>query len=132
MAATAKQQTLDTVIENNQRLVQTNARLVEEIAALRALLEKEKKKSTNNNNTRNNNASGQQDQTNVGGERSNKSGGTTKFDPEKYCWTCGYRVTHNSDACKIRAPGHKTEATRQNTMGGSTRGAGFGVPPNGK
>mgnify|MGYP003842272779 CR=1 FL=1 len=38
MAVTAKQQTLNTVIENNQRLVQTNARLEEEIAALRPLL----------------------------------------------------------------------------------------------
>jgi hypothetical protein len=38
-----------------------------------------------------------------------------------YCWTCGYKVgkTHTSLTCATRNPGHKTEATRADNMGGS-------------
>jgi len=41
-----------------------------------------------------------------------------------YCWTHGYRVApnHNSSTCRSKAEGHKDEATRSNTMGGSTAG----------
>jgi uncharacterized phage-associated protein len=51
---------------------------------------------------------------------------TTKRPPNRpkndnYCWTHGYRVanTHTSATCKQPAAGHKPEATRGNTMGGS-------------
>jgi hypothetical protein len=39
-----------------------------------------------------------------------------------YCWTHGYRVApnHNSQTCRAKADGHKDEATKENTMGGST------------
>jgi hypothetical protein len=39
-----------------------------------------------------------------------------------YCWTHGFKVSrrHNSATCKNTAPGHKTEATRDNMLGGST------------
>jgi hypothetical protein len=38
-----------------------------------------------------------------------------------YCWTHGYKVdkTHTSLNCNTRNPGHKTEATRAENMGGS-------------
>jgi hypothetical protein len=45
------------------------------------------------------------------------------LDPNGYCWTHGYRVTkkHNSKDCMAKHGGHKDEATRSNTMGGSTK-----------
>jgi hypothetical protein len=38
-----------------------------------------------------------------------------------YCWTHGYKVgrTHTSLTCTTHNPGHKTEATRDDNMGGS-------------
>jgi phage shock protein A len=38
-----------------------------------------------------------------------------------YCWTHGYKVgsNHTSLTCKLPKPGHKTEATRADNMGGS-------------
>ena len=46
----------------------------------------------------------------------------TKLDPKGYCWTHGFRVTlgHSSATCTHPAEGHKSTATRQNTMGGSS------------
>jgi hypothetical protein len=41
--------------------------------------------------------------------------------PSNYCWTHCYRVgsTHTSLTCKLPKPGHKKEATRADSMGGS-------------
>jgi uncharacterized coiled-coil protein SlyX len=41
-----------------------------------------------------------------------------------YCWTHGYAVgkNHTSATCTNPADGHQKEATRSNTMGGSTKG----------
>jgi hypothetical protein len=41
--------------------------------------------------------------------------------PINYCWPRGYKVgsTHTSLTCKLPKPGHKTEATRAENMGGS-------------
>jgi hypothetical protein len=41
--------------------------------------------------------------------------------PRNYFWTNGYKVgsTHTSLTCKLPKPGHKTEATRADNMGGS-------------
>jgi hypothetical protein len=38
-----------------------------------------------------------------------------------YCWSHGYKVgkTHTSRTCNTPKPGHKTEATRADSMGGS-------------
>ena len=46
------------------------------------------------------------------------------LDPNGYCWTHGYRVSteHTGHTCNNCAPGHKKEATRSNTMGGSIKG----------
>jgi hypothetical protein len=55
-------------------------------------------------------------------ERS-ENGGQRSFDPStsNYCWTHRYKVrkTHTSLTCKLPRPGHKTEATRADNMGGS-------------
>jgi hypothetical protein len=55
-------------------------------------------------------------------ERSEKRG-QRSFNPSpiNYCWTHGYKVgsTHTSLTCNLPKPGHKTEATRADNMGGS-------------
>jgi hypothetical protein len=55
-------------------------------------------------------------------ERSEKCG-QRSFNPSpiNYCWTHGYKVgsTHKSLTCNLPKPGHKTEATRADNMGGS-------------
>jgi hypothetical protein len=49
--------------------------------------------------------------------------GTRSFNPSasNYCWTHGYKVgkKHTSLTCNTPKPGHKTEATRADNMGGS-------------
>lgn len=46
-----------------------------------------------------------------------------KFCSTNYCWTHGYWVNkdHTSATCAKPAPGHRTKATRTNTLGGSDR-----------
>ena len=46
------------------------------------------------------------------------------LDPNGYCWSHGFRVQvgHNSKDCKGKLGGHKDDATRANTKGGSTKG----------
>jgi hypothetical protein len=55
-------------------------------------------------------------------ERRDKRG-QRSFNPysSNYCWTHGYKVvsTHTSLTCKLPKPGHKSEATRADNMGGS-------------
>ena len=52
------------------------------------------------------------------------SGAKKGLDPKGYCWTHGYRVSngHTGHTCESPGEGHKAEATRANTMGGSTNG----------
>jgi hypothetical protein len=49
--------------------------------------------------------------------------GPRSFNPSasNYCWTHGYKVgkTHTSLTCNTPTPGHKSEATRAENMGGS-------------
>jgi hypothetical protein len=49
--------------------------------------------------------------------------GPRRFNPSSsnYCWIHGYKVcsNHTSLTCKLPRPGHKTEATRADNMGGS-------------
>jgi hypothetical protein len=53
----------------------------------------------------------------------NEKRGQRSFNPSpiNYCWTHGYKVgsTQTSLTCKLPRPGHKTEATRLDNMGGS-------------
>jgi hypothetical protein len=55
-------------------------------------------------------------------ERRDKRG-PRSFNPSSsnYCWTHGYRVgkTHTSLTCNTPKPGHKSEATRADNMGGN-------------
>ena len=41
--------------------------------------------------------------------------------PNSYCWTHGFVMgqNYNSKMCNNKAPGHKTEGTKDNTMGGN-------------
>jgi hypothetical protein len=41
-----------------------------------------------------------------------------------YCWSHGHDLSkgHNSKNCTRQREGHKTEATKNNTMGGNTAG----------
>jgi hypothetical protein len=54
------------------------------------------------------------------GGSSSSSGTTTKYDPNRYCRSHGYKVSkhHNSATCKTRKPGHQEGATHNNIMGG--------------
>jgi hypothetical protein len=54
------------------------------------------------------------------------------FDINGYCHTHGWRVhaSHTSDKCKKKRRGHKNEATRANTMGGSNKNKGWETNPN--
>jgi hypothetical protein len=49
--------------------------------------------------------------------------GPRRFNPSSsnYCWSHSYKVgsTHMSLTCKLPKPGHKTEASRADNMGGS-------------
>jgi hypothetical protein len=49
------------------------------------------------------------------------------WDRTGYCWSHGFKVKlgHNSCTCTSRKPGHRADATRTNTMGGSTFNAGW-------
>ena len=44
-----------------------------------------------------------------------------RFSNDNYCWSHGWDVsrTHDSTNCRHQKEGHKTEATRSNTMNGS-------------
>ena len=70
-----------------------------------------------------------------GDDGNNGNGSKTKVesDPSGYCWAHGYRVCirHNGMMCISRALGHKTEATKKNSMGGRKRSSVWGNAPNG-
>ena len=54
-------------------------------------------------------------------KKQNKKGGTKncRTDISKYCWSCG-AWNHPGKYCRRKKPGHKSEATFDNKMGGST------------
>jgi hypothetical protein len=56
-------------------------------------------------------------------ERHDKNGQRTLSPSQRNycCWTHGYKAgsTHTSITCKLPKPGHKSQATRENNMGGS-------------
>jgi hypothetical protein len=47
-----------------------------------------------------------------------------KYHNNNYCWSHGYHIhdLHTSDTCRWTKEGHKKEATRENTMNGTTQG----------
>ena len=134
MAATSKNETIEKMVDTIKELTETNAILTEQL----------KKALTAHRNAREGSGGGGGGGRGGGGgnnRRNNNNNNDTppKFpdwcDPDAYCWTCGYKLKkgHCSSNCRLMGnPGHKKEATRQNTMGGSQFNAGFGNAPNGK
>jgi hypothetical protein len=49
------------------------------------------------------------------------SGAGTWRQWNKWCWTHGVNLRHDSAGCEHQRSGHKTEATKNNPMGGNTR-----------
>ena len=114
LAAVTKQTTLDILAQSNTTLVKVNAEQQHTIAKLTNKITTLEKKL---------------EQSSVGGGGGSAS---EKFDPNMYCWSHEYinYPNHNSATCRNKKEGHKCEATRQNTMGGSIWNAGIGNAPN--
>ncbi len=113
MAATAKNNTIDNLVKCLSQLTATNAKQSEQIIKLTEELKKALVCKTSTNTPRT------QD---------------LWLNPNGYCWTHGYKIgwKHSSSNCGTKAEGHKNGATRQDTMGSSSLGAGFGNAPNEK
>jgi hypothetical protein len=134
MAATAKNDTIDQMVNTIAKLTNTNATLTEQLK--KALAATNKRKQAERENPGGASGGGGTG----GGAGGGGAGGGVKTwpewcDPDAYCWTCGYKLrkNHNSANCRLAGnPGHKKEATRRNTMSGSQLNAGFGNAPNGK
>ena len=130
MAATAKNDTIESLVKTISEITNTNSALTTTIKKLSNQLERSQSK---NGQSENNSASG-------GGTSGDGASGGGRWPhwcaPNAYCFTCGYKLRkgHNSSTCNNGKgnPNHMKEATRQNTMGGSTENAGFGNAPNGK
>ena len=130
MAATAKNNKIESLVKTIGKLTTTNLSLTATIKKLTSQLERSQSKI---GRTEHNGASG-------GGTSGGGASGEGRWphwcNPDAYCFTCGYKLRrgHDSTNCHIVRgnPNHKKEATRQNTMGGSTSNAGFGNTPNGK
>ena len=115
LAAVTKQTTLDMLAQSNTTLFKVNAEQQNTITKLTNKITTLEKKL---------------EQSSVGG---GGGGASDKFDRNMYCWSHGYKKypNHNSGTCRNKKEGHKCEAPRQNTMGGSIWNAGFGNAPNG-
>ena len=127
LAATMKSDVIESLTKSVAELTAMNNTLVEEVKKLREGLDKALKA------LRNNGGGGD-----GGGDvctQANRNGPWPSWtDPDAYCWSCGYKLRkgHTSATCRLKhKPQHKKEATRQNTMGGSTNNKGWGNPPNG-
>jgi hypothetical protein len=107
-----------TTADNNivTQLTQTNAELVKAVGVLTTQLKK-----ALDNNTMLVQKMGANTSTNTAKKAS--SNNDSKFDPNGYCHTHGYRVIygHSSATCNFKLQGHQDTATRTNTMGGNTR-----------
>ena len=120
MAATAKNDTIESLVKMISDLTSTKSELTATVKKLTNQLERALSKN------------GRSDYTNP----SNGGKWPSWCAPDVYCFTCGYKLRkgHNSSTCN-RGKGNldnNKEATRQNTMGGSKTNAGFGNAPNGK
>jgi hypothetical protein len=94
-AAAADRGVVAALTQANSRLVKQLKRTTSELRELKALLHQERRD-----------------------KRGPRSFNTSA---SNYCWTHGYKVgkTHTSLTCNTRNPGHKSEATRAENMGGS-------------
>ena len=129
MAATAKNDTIESMVKSISDLTTANKQLT----AANQTLTQQLKVALEGNNRGNGGGSGG---TSGGGSSTGKKEFPAWSDPNAYCFTCGYklRTGHDSANCPKAKdnPGHKTEATRANPMGGSLRCAGWGNKPDGK
>ena len=105
-AATTEHTTLASLIENNATLTANVTSLTASLATLASaymLL------------------AGQVAPTEPTAQKPTNANARNRLDPTGYCWTHGYCMTksHTSATCKTPMEGHKTAATRNNTMGGS-------------
>ena len=124
MAATAKQDTMDSLVKSIADLTEANARLTKANHLLTQQLQKKGGSGGSGNGNGGNINSGNQPKT-----------WPAWTDPDAYCYTCGYKLrkNHCSGTCPKAKnhPGHKKEATRANPMGGSLKDAGWGNKPDG-
>jgi regulator of replication initiation timing len=109
-----------------QQLTQTNQQLDAaraDISALKSqlvtLMNNTTANANNNNNSSNNNS--QRNNNNRSNHRNAPA--VRKFFNDNYCWTHGYHISsdHTSKTCNGPKPGHRHEATRADTMGGTDR-----------
>ena len=128
MAATAKQDTLDSMAKSIADLTDANARLTK---ANQTLTQQLQKALAGGNRGSGGGGSG-------GGAHNNTQQEKTFppwTDPDAYCHTCGYKLRkgHTSANCPKakNRPGHQKNATRANPMGGSLKDASWGNKPDG-
>ena len=115
LAAVTKQATLDMLAQTNTTLAKANA---------------DQQTTISKHSTKITSLTSKLEQLSSGGSVGNAGRG--RFDPNNYCWSQGYKLAHShtSATCTNQNEGHKSEATRQNPMGGSTWNAGHGNAPN--
>jgi hypothetical protein len=117
--ATASDRTMMAELtQSNSELLRQLAAQTTEIQNLRSQLASQ---SSGGNNGAGASSRNQQD-------HNNRGRGRVRYNNnENYCWTHGYDVadTHRSDSCTNPGDGHKKEATRANTLGGSNRNRGL-------
>ena len=116
LAAVRNQATLDMLAQTNTTLAKSNSEQQSTITKL---------------TTKITSLASKIEQLSAGG-----SGGTDRcdrFDPNNYCWSHWYKLAHShtSATCTNKNLDHKSDATRRNTMGGSTWNSGYGNAPNG-
>ena len=120
MAATAKNDTTESLIKKTSKLTSTNSELTATVKKFINQLERAQSKNGRSDNTNTSN----------GGKWPHWCA------PDAYCFTCGYKLRkyHNRSTCNMGMgnANHIKEATRQNTMSLSKANEGFGNAPNGK
>ena len=142
MAAVAKNETMEQLVKamadlttSNQTLVSANKKLTDQLATALNKLSNSGGGGGGGGRGRGGGRGGPRDHDKCpSGDNAAKTW-PAWCDPDAYCHTCGYKlkVGHNSSNCRFADnPGHKTEATRQNTMGGSQLNAGWSNAPNRK
>jgi hypothetical protein len=117
MAATTDRDIVAQLTTTNEKLVETNKTLTQQ---LKIALDNNTKL-INNIGSKN---KGTPTPTPTGRKPFDKAEWEAKLNPTGYCWTHGYQVVHGhtSQNCGGKLGGHKDAATRDNIMGGSTKG----------
>jgi hypothetical protein len=101
-AASSDRSTIQAILDANKVLMEQLSTLTKELSNLRDTVHKNGSPTNNNNN---------------------KDGtGKKRYKNTNYCWTHGFDChdSHNSATCKNPKEGHQKDATKNNTMNGST------------